>query len=263
MKKRLLFSLMALFMLSLTFTSCSDDDDDVDYSSAIIGKWQLIKVTYTTKGESEDEDWSSDNCYLEYKSDGTCIAYEGEDEKKGKWSLSGNKITATVSEETFTYTISISGNTLTQTQEYEYEGEYEDITMECIQTFTKIQNDNSTVNDNDEKIDDEEEDYSSAIIGKWKQIKVTYTVNGESEDEDYSSDDYYLEYKSDGTCIAYEEEKENKGKWSLSGSKLTETDAEGDSETYTISISGNTFTKTQEYEYDGITIVCIETYTKQ
>ena len=51
MKKKILFSLMALFMLSLTFTSCGDDDDD-DNGASIVGKWKETSYVWYEDGSS-------------------------------------------------------------------------------------------------------------------------------------------------------------------------------------------------------------------
>lgn len=138
MKKRILFSLMAMFMLSLTFVSCGDDDDDdaVDYKTAIVGKWKCTHdVEYTDGKVDRDRDVSAWNEFIEYKSDGTYVWTDGDGHTdKGTWSVSGDKLTEVDSDgDSDVCTISISGNTLTVTDEYTEDGH----TYKDVATYTK------------------------------------------------------------------------------------------------------------------------------
>ncbi|MCR5454936.1 MAG: lipocalin family protein [Bacteroidales bacterium] len=136
MKKRLLFSLMAVLMLSLTFISCGDDDDDaVDYKTAIVGKWKWTHdVEYTDGKVERDRDVSDRNEFVEYKSDGTVVWTDGEETEQGTWFISGDKLTEVYDGDGEVSIISISGNTLTITSEETEDGH----TYKDVATFTRL-----------------------------------------------------------------------------------------------------------------------------
>jgi hypothetical protein len=127
---------MAVLLLSLTFVSCGDDDDDdaVDYKTAIVGKWKWTHdVEYTDGKVERDRDVSNKNEFVEYKSDGTVIWTVGEDTEQGTWSISGDKLTEVYDGDSEVSIISISGNTLTMTSEETEDGH----TYKDVATFTK------------------------------------------------------------------------------------------------------------------------------
>jgi hypothetical protein len=136
MKKKILFSLMALFMLSLTFTSCGDDDDD-DNGASIVGKWKETSYVWyedDSNTPQTDEKYTAGD-EIEFKSDGTYVQYGD----TGKWSINGNKLTLNYKDgskdESEEYIITINGNTLIMTSEYydEEDGhKYKD-----VYTYTK------------------------------------------------------------------------------------------------------------------------------
>ena len=151
MKKRLLFSLMALFMLSVVLVSCKDDDDnDSDSKAAIIGKWTCkSEILYVDGKQDEEETFiatADEYMTYEFKSDGTVTFTEYGPGNKvhgtstDKWSISGNKLTFTWTdsdtgkEESDAYTFSISGNTLTMTAEETEEGH----TYKEVDTYVKL-----------------------------------------------------------------------------------------------------------------------------
>ena len=131
---------MAFFMLSLTFVSCGDDDDDkgTDPKTAIVGKWKWVhEVEYEDGQEVANHDVTNGEA-VEFKSDNTFVWTATEDggtyTENGTWSISGNKITLTWAEgDSETASFSISGNTLTITDEYTEDGHsYKDVS-----TFAK------------------------------------------------------------------------------------------------------------------------------
>lgn len=122
MKKKVLFSLMAMLMLSLTFVSCGDDDDDdaPSSNSSLVGTWQCIhEVWYVNGDKEEDGDVASeDTDYIKFNSDGTCSSWYGDETPvPGTWTLNGNKLTVISNMGTEESVVSISGNTLTITLE--------------------------------------------------------------------------------------------------------------------------------------------------
>lgn len=152
MKKRILFSLMALFMLSLTFVSCGDDDDDDNSNaqSAILGKWKCQSAILYVDGKQDDEEtWNatdSEYSTYEFKSDGTVVESEVRNGKADdnpttcKYSISGNKLTLTYTNEhsgkveTDECTFSINGNTLVLTAEDTEDGH----TYKEVDTYVKM-----------------------------------------------------------------------------------------------------------------------------
>lgn len=96
MKKLNLFAVLMLFMASLTFVSCGDDDDDYS-TDDIIGTWSVLKVDLTAEMDGViDDDDSTHETYemgqfnLTFNADGTCTSNIGSE--KYEWSISGNKI---------------------------------------------------------------------------------------------------------------------------------------------------------------------------
>ncbi|MBR4264631.1 MAG: lipocalin family protein [Bacteroidales bacterium] len=133
MNKKLLFSLIALFMLSFVFSSCKkDDNNDNNYSKEIVGKWLMTHYVLYVDGVKETdftpttEDEEDDNYEVEYAvftSDGKYSAIvNGRPQESGKWSINGDKLTIVYSEEDDdakeVYTISIVENTLTMSEEF-------------------------------------------------------------------------------------------------------------------------------------------------
>ena len=52
--KKYLFLLLTLVVTSLAFVSCSDDDDDNQYNSAIVGTWKVTEVKTSQSGSYMD-----------------------------------------------------------------------------------------------------------------------------------------------------------------------------------------------------------------
>ena len=67
--KKYLFFLLTLVVASFTFVSCSDDDDDNQYDSAIVGTWKITEVKTSQSGSYIE--WPFQTTYASFKSDGT------------------------------------------------------------------------------------------------------------------------------------------------------------------------------------------------
>ena len=87
MKKYFLFSVMVFMALSVGFSSCSDDDDDGGTNGDVVGKWSLVSRTLNGSSESVN---SSD--FLEIKSDGNFLEYDGGDYAVGTWRQTNGKL---------------------------------------------------------------------------------------------------------------------------------------------------------------------------
>ena len=48
--KKQLFLLLTLVVATFAFVSCSDDDDDNQYNSDIVGTWKIIEVKMSQSG---------------------------------------------------------------------------------------------------------------------------------------------------------------------------------------------------------------------
>jgi hypothetical protein len=82
MKKILNFHVATLLLVifaAMSFSSCSDDDEDVVLESYIIGNWHSYKAVSYNQGESKtlniskDGDWSSMYFEFDFENDGTAI----------------------------------------------------------------------------------------------------------------------------------------------------------------------------------------------
>jgi hypothetical protein len=121
MKKRLIFSLMALFMLSMTFVSCGDDDDDDKGGASLVGTWKAVSGTYVEDGKTHNYNFSDEFYITMVFTDKTVTttASDGKDTDTDtrSYTLSGNKIVIPGDEGVSTY--SLSGDTLTITITYD------------------------------------------------------------------------------------------------------------------------------------------------
>ena len=66
--KKYLFLLFTLVVTSLAFVSYSDDDDDNQYNSAIVGTWKVTEVKTSQSGSYIA--WPFKATYASFKSDG-------------------------------------------------------------------------------------------------------------------------------------------------------------------------------------------------
>ena len=88
--KKYLFFLLTLVVASFTFVSCSDDDDDNQYNSAIVGTWKITEVKTSQSGSYMD--WPFKTTYASFKSDGTYYGSGYFGTGSGTWSIKGNKV---------------------------------------------------------------------------------------------------------------------------------------------------------------------------
>ena len=130
MNKKLNYAwLLSLLMIfSITFVSCSkDDDEDSIKQEDLIGTWKGEKEVLEAAGDSEDQ--SLDET-IEFKNDGTyTLKEEGFSAENGKWTLSGSKLKIGEDE----YNASISGKKLTLTSEDELFG----VKIKSTKTYNK------------------------------------------------------------------------------------------------------------------------------
>ncbi len=117
--KQFRFLMIATMIASIAFfSSCSDDDDDVDYSDTILGEWvsgatsiqaTLYGVTIPNTQTSSD---ATSGTVWEFTSGGKFYISGTE---SGTYSLEGSKLTLSYldsSNGTVDYTISISGDAM-------------------------------------------------------------------------------------------------------------------------------------------------------
>ena len=89
--KKYLFILLTLVVTSFAFVSCSsDDEDDNQYTSAIVGTWKLTEVRMSETGSYIT--WPFKTTYASFDSDGTYYGYGYFGTGSGTWSLKGNTI---------------------------------------------------------------------------------------------------------------------------------------------------------------------------
>ena len=86
--KKYLFLLLTLVVTSLAFVSCSDDDDDNQYNSAIVGTWKVTEVKTSQSGSYMD--WPFKTTYASFKSDGTYYGSGYFGTGSGTWSYFWN-----------------------------------------------------------------------------------------------------------------------------------------------------------------------------
>ena len=93
--KKYLFILIALVATSFAFVSCSSDDDDDQYNSAIVGTWKLTHFKASESGPYIS--WPFKTTYASFKSDGTYYGSGYFGTGSGTWSASGNTINTYIS----------------------------------------------------------------------------------------------------------------------------------------------------------------------
>lgn len=103
MKKSILWGLLSIFVVSLTFVSCGDDDDDNDLP--IVGKWAFMSedgigdnVFAYLKYMTYDKTAISNLYGIEFQSNGNCIYYYLKVNDYGTWALEGSTLTINVSQ---------------------------------------------------------------------------------------------------------------------------------------------------------------------
>ena len=105
MAKYIKFLFVALFAtMTISLTSCSDDDDnDKPSSGNIVGSWQMVSGVADSMGATQYEQFREDGTYYEvgvFDNEMTSllegIKYVA---SKGTWILDGDKIRCTIKEE--------------------------------------------------------------------------------------------------------------------------------------------------------------------
>ena len=97
--KKYLFLLLTLMVTSFAFVSCSDDDDDNRYNSAIVGTWKITEVK--TSQSVSYMDWPFKTTYASFKSDGTYYGSGYFGNGSGTWSIKGNTVNTYVGGELY------------------------------------------------------------------------------------------------------------------------------------------------------------------
>lgn len=96
MKKLLYpFAITFLFAVSLTFTSCEQENLEPPIEQQLIGKWsfQAAIGNYTDDGVNRrDTTWFDTNDYFEFKADGTVNILAFGVEYDGNWKITNNKL---------------------------------------------------------------------------------------------------------------------------------------------------------------------------
>jgi len=119
--------LLLLFIFPSIFGACSDDNDDVDYSSSpILGTWEFAKVELKEVNVSKPElitaitndiknDSDNANFTMTFTKSGKVSYVMGkESSMHGTYTINGNKLTYTLAGGTIIFAeIAILGNTLT------------------------------------------------------------------------------------------------------------------------------------------------------
>lgn len=82
----------------MTFTACSNDDDDEPSTSndKIVGTWELVSDTGWEKEDGKIVDEWEDDYYelvLAFDDDGTFTVFEGGNVEIGRWTKKGDKLT--------------------------------------------------------------------------------------------------------------------------------------------------------------------------
>ncbi len=152
MKKNVL-SLMALlmvtFFMSVSMTSCSDDDEKVDGDAAkemLVGQWVLIKDVTDINGETDTEEYPAEarEEILTFKADGSCSSqWPSENQTdNGKWVLGddGKGLTVTMDGETpMSITVrELSSSKLVLYYEEEFEDMGDMIHLKSEMTYTRL-----------------------------------------------------------------------------------------------------------------------------
>ena len=85
-----LFLLLTLVVATFAFVSCSNDDDDNQYNSDIVGTWKITEVKTSQSGSYIA--WPFKTTYASFKSDGTYYGSGYFGNGSGTWSIKGNTV---------------------------------------------------------------------------------------------------------------------------------------------------------------------------
>ena len=97
--KKHLFLLLTLVVATVAFVSCSNDDDDNQYNSDIVGTWKITEVKTSQSGSYID--WPFKTTYATFKSDGTYYGSGYFGNGSGTWSIKGNTVNTYVGGELY------------------------------------------------------------------------------------------------------------------------------------------------------------------
>ena len=97
--KKQLFLLLTIVVATFAFVSCSNDDDDKQYESAIVGTWKITDVKTSQSGTYIS--WPFKTTYASFKSDGTYYGSGYFGAGSGTWSVKGNTVNAYVGGELY------------------------------------------------------------------------------------------------------------------------------------------------------------------
>ena len=97
--KKQLFLLLTLVVATVAFVSCSNDDDDNQYNSDIVGTWKITEVKTSQSGSYIA--WPFKTTYASFKSDGTYYGSGYFGNGSGTWSIKGNTVNTYVGGELY------------------------------------------------------------------------------------------------------------------------------------------------------------------
>ena len=97
--KKHLFLLLTLVVATVAFVSCSNDDDDNQYNSDIVGTWKITEFKMSQSGSYID--WPFKTTYATFKSDGTYYGSGYFGNGSGTWSIKGNTVNTYVGGELY------------------------------------------------------------------------------------------------------------------------------------------------------------------
>ena len=91
--------MLTLVVATFAFVSCSNDDDDNQYNSDIVGTWKITEVK--TSQSSSYIAWPFKTTYSTFKSDGTYYGSGYFGNGSGTWSIKGNTVNTYVGGELY------------------------------------------------------------------------------------------------------------------------------------------------------------------
>ena len=91
--------MLTLVVATFAFVSCSNDDDDNQYNSDIVGTWKITEVKTSQSGSYID--WPFKATYASFKSDGTYYGSGYFGNGSGTWSIKGNTVNTYVGGELY------------------------------------------------------------------------------------------------------------------------------------------------------------------
>ena len=97
--KKQLFLLLTLVVATFAFVSCSNDADDNQYNSDLVGTWKITEVKTSQSGSYIA--WPFKTTYASFKSDGTYYGSGYFGNGSGTWSIKGNTVNTYVGGELY------------------------------------------------------------------------------------------------------------------------------------------------------------------